>query len=211
MKEQKMKIWQDKLDELEQFKNMGQIDYGQYQKQKRKIMSEKPLSSSTKKIWSVIGLVVVVLILIGATAPSTDNQRKAEVASQQIKDELDETEANRAPAIDKFAPLYCSSHQSVRVTGMPDGMPINDGRGWTQDECRTIIDKLYSENPAEDRLQAIVDKKVWVGMTKLQFIYSWGDPEDINTTVVGSSRQEQWVYGYNYVYFKDNIVTSYQV
>lgn len=206
-----MKAWQDRLDELEDFKDKGQIDYEQYQKQKYKIIREKPLSSTAKKWWAIFGVFIVIAMMIGAANAPTEETSKSESAAKQVSAELDQKEANRAPTVDKFAPLYCASHQSVRVTGMPDGFPINDGRGWTQEECRIIIDKLYSENPKEDRLQAVVDKKVWVGMTKVQFIYSWGNPDDINTTVVGSSKQEQWVYGYNYVYFIDDIVTSYQV
>lgn len=52
---------------------------------------------------------------------------------------------------------------------------------------------------------------VAVGMTAKQVLAScWGKPERINTTILSSSRREQWVYGSQYVYVDNGIVTAIQ-
>lgn len=77
----------------------------------------------------------------------------------------------------------------------------------------------------EERLQAIENKKlletekarkksegVRIGMTKQDVLdSSWGRPNHINTTTTAFGTREQWVYdGYNYLYFKDGILTTIQ-
>ncbi len=80
---------------------------------------------------------------------------------------------------------------------------------------------LYIQRPADSHekkraiIQSIAESKVAVGMTKVEVVYSWGSPGDINTTVVAGNRSEQWVYGSpiyggNYVYFDNGIVTGLQ-
>ena len=55
---------------------------------------------------------------------------------------------------------------------------------------------------------------IMIGMTKEQVIASWGRPRDINRTVTRYSTREQWVYGEfpysTYIYFENNILTSWQ-
>ena len=61
--------------------------------------------------------------------------------------------------------------------------------------------------------EAECDRKggVAIGMTKTQVLAScWGKPERVNTTITAGLRSEQWVYGYNYVYLRDDVVTSIQ-
>ncbi len=51
---------------------------------------------------------------------------------------------------------------------------------------------------------AIENQKVFVGMSMEQARLSWGDPHDVNRTVVGGHVHEQWVYEeHNYLYFED--------
>ena len=64
-------------------------------------------------------------------------------------------------------------------------------------------------------VNAILNGKIRIGMTKDQVIYSWGRPNDINRTVGSWGIHEQWVYDrgdYNsqYLYFEDGILTSWQ-
>jgi Protein of unknown function (DUF2845) len=50
-----------------------------------------------------------------------------------------------------------------------------------------------------------------IGMSKSQVLASCsGKPERVNTTMTAGSQHEQWVYGNNYVYFRDGVVTSIQ-
>jgi hypothetical protein len=58
---------------------------------------------------------------------------------------------------------------------------------------------------------AIEGRKVFVGMTAEQVRFSWGAPEEINTTVLQGVKQEQWVYGDgNYIYLENGVVTAIQ-
>ncbi len=69
-----------------------------------------------------------------------------------------------------------------------------------------VLDKTMSKEQCE----GIIEKKFWQGMTKNWTYLSMGAPNRKNTTVVGNTQQEQWVYGATYLYFKDDILTSYQ-
>ncbi|MDE2132971.1 MAG: hypothetical protein KGJ49_00035 [Alphaproteobacteria bacterium] len=59
---------------------------------------------------------------------------------------------------------------------------------------------------------AIENQKVFMGMTMEQARLSWGEPRDVNRTVVGDHVHEQWVYGeaHNYLYFEDGRLTGIQ-
>jgi hypothetical protein len=49
-----------------------------------------------------------------------------------------------------------------------------------------------------------------VGMTADMLRASLGRPEQVNTTQTAGSTHEQWVYGSDYIYVDDGIVSSYQ-
>jgi hypothetical protein len=59
-------------------------------------------------------------------------------------------------------------------------------------------------------LKVIIDKKIKIGMKKEMVIDSWGEPEDIHRTVGTWGVHEQWIYGTKYLYFENNILTSFQ-
>jgi hypothetical protein len=48
-------------------------------------------------------------------------------------------------------------------------------------------------------------------MTNEQVKLSWGEPDRINRSVGSWGVSEQWVYQDRYLYFKNGILTSYQV
>jgi hypothetical protein len=56
----------------------------------------------------------------------------------------------------------------------------------------------------------ILNGRVWIGMTKEMAVESWGRPDDINRTVSASNIHEQWVYGRQYLYFENGILTTFQ-
>ncbi len=58
--------------------------------------------------------------------------------------------------------------------------------------------------------QRILDHNFWLGMTRDMATESLGKPNDINSTVGSWGRHEQWVYGRTYLYFENNLLTSYQ-
>lgn len=57
----------------------------------------------------------------------------------------------------------------------------------------------------------IVSGKIRLGMTAEQVQQSWGKPKDINRSVGSWGVHEQWVYyGNKYLYFENDILTSWQ-
>ena len=67
--------------------------------------------------------------------------------------------------------------------------------------------KEWEEEKAKRKSQGVS-----LGMTKQQVIdSSWGEPNDINTSIGSWGVHEQWVYGNgNYLYFENGILTSIQ-
>ncbi|MEQ9716276.1 MAG: hypothetical protein ACTSSP_06645 [Candidatus Asgardarchaeia archaeon] len=66
----------------------------------------------------------------------------------------------------------------------------------------------------EKTKQAILNKEIFIGMSREEAWTSWGPPYDINRTVNSEGVYEQWIYGsfpHNiYLYFENDILTSYQ-
>ena len=57
----------------------------------------------------------------------------------------------------------------------------------------------------------IADGKVVLGMNKEMCISSWGNPIDINRTIVKGLNSEQWVYGWGtYLYFDNGVLSAIQ-
>jgi hypothetical protein len=58
--------------------------------------------------------------------------------------------------------------------------------------------------------EAILAKKVGLGMSTDDVITSWGEPDRVNTTVTAYGKTEQWIYDDTFLYFDDGRLTSYQ-
>ncbi len=56
----------------------------------------------------------------------------------------------------------------------------------------------------------ILAGRIRIGMTKDMCRAAWGAPDDINQTITSYSTSEQWVYGYQYVYFEGDKITAIQ-
>lgn len=56
----------------------------------------------------------------------------------------------------------------------------------------------------------IYEGKIWLGMTKEMVIESWGEPDEINRSVGSWGIHEQLVYGNQYLYIRDNKLSSWQ-
>ena len=60
-------------------------------------------------------------------------------------------------------------------------------------------------------VKAVAEKKIAIGMTRAEAVFSLGTPQTINNTTTSKGKHEQWVYSLtNYIYVDDGIVTSYQ-
>ncbi|GAB2488444.1 SH3 domain-containing protein [Algoriphagus taiwanensis] len=59
--------------------------------------------------------------------------------------------------------------------------------------------------------EKIFKKSIWIGMTEEMLLESWGNPIDINRTVLRNLVKKQYVYpNYKYVYLENGKVTAWQ-
>lgn len=66
--------------------------------------------------------------------------------------------------------------------------------------------------PWSDQIkQAVLDRKVLIGMTTEHVVTAWGRPQTINETISATARDEQWVYpGPVYLYFSNGVLHTMQ-
>lgn len=172
------------------------------------------------------GIVVIILavlfgipILATVINPASNSNTTAPPISEEQKTQaiLDARQA----VIDKYHQPYCVSHTKMKMRADPKltdaGWPTFSGtRDWTIEECKLIITRLYDTGTKESRIASISEgRKIGVGLSNLELIYSIGYPDDVNTTTTASGTREQWIYGdplydANYVYLDNGVVTSYQ-
>lgn len=72
------------------------------------------------------------------------------------------------------------------------------------------MNQYYEKKFGKEAWLDILSGKVKIGMTKDACKISWGEPKDINRTVVSNKISEQWVYDSNYLYFDNNVLTAIQ-
>ena len=181
-------------------------------------MNNTPSKKKSTQIWIGIiswGIVIILVAIVWAWIAGSIN--KGEALDEQERNaqaqELEAISANRQPVIDKYAPLFCSTHQTTKTTFENTSYPSNDGSGWTNEECIHVTGILYDQGTDEQEMNNIVNSKIWVGMSGTELWYSIGNPNDINTSNYGGDNvSQQLVYGSNYVYLdSNNTVTSYQM
>lgn len=181
-------------------------------------MSAKRATSTGAWIFLAIVSVLIVWFFIWIST-SVDNSPSGISTSSSISTTEGVAEhVERKSAIDKYASQYCKKRQGTKLTGMPKGYPSNDGSGWTNKECRTIIAKLYDAGAGRDdnELELVSKGNYAMGMSELSILYSLGNPYDINTTRIGTDYvKKQFVYGdptYNplYIYIENGKVTAIQ-
>lgn len=62
----------------------------------------------------------------------------------------------------------------------------------------------------KENAKLILEKKVCIGWSSGMCRESWGKPDRINRTTTAWGVSEQWVYGYNYLYFEKGVLTTIQ-
>jgi hypothetical protein len=90
----------------------------------------------------------------------------------------------------------------ARFTALRQLIALLDQSGASYESTKRLIDAVY-------------DEKVFIGMPAAFVRLSWGNPSDVNSTLNGSGRSEQWIYRHgridaSYVYVDDGIVRSIQ-
>lgn len=58
--------------------------------------------------------------------------------------------------------------------------------------------------------EKILNKQIWIGMTKAMAVASIGSAQSINSSTTASGESEQWVYDTKYLYFDNDVLTSWQ-
>lgn len=158
-----------------------------------------------------LGGILLVLFLIGVANLGGD---------QPDSSQLEQPARQKDEVVSELAPMYCKNHQKLRLIKIDNlvnnGFPMHEGvKRLTDDQCEIVISKLYDIDSNEEHLKGVVDSKVWVGQDYRLLIYSWGTPNDLNSTTTLLGTHMQWVYGdplngANYVYLDNGTVSSYQ-
>lgn len=178
-----------------------------------------------KRWWAIALFIFVGLGAVGSVTPdeqkSSSQQNQQKTSQQTQADAQQAAAAKRQSVIDTYAAPYCQNHTNVQMRNdkvlTDGGWPTFDGkRDWTAEECKVIIAGLYDTGTSTERIASIAEgRKIGVGLRNVEVIYSLGYPDNINTTTNAGGTHEQWVYGNpiygaNYVYLDNSIVTSYQ-
>lgn len=72
------------------------------------------------------------------------------------------------------------------------------------------IAEIRAKHWSDAITRAVIARMIFLGMTREQVLASWGEPNDIHRTVTPDDVHEQWVYGSQYVYLDNGIVTAWQ-
>lgn len=69
----------------------------------------------------------------------------------------------------------------------------------------------YIEKWGQEKGQMISDGKVLLGMNKEMCVAAWGNPINVNRTMISGLTNEQWIYGWGtYLYFDNGVLTAIQ-
>jgi hypothetical protein len=71
-------------------------------------------------------------------------------------------------------------------------------------------DNFKNYNWPKNTWNRIKNEEISIGMNKDMVLMSWGYPDEINRDVGKWGVHEQWIYGDNYLYFENGILTSWQ-
>lgn len=163
------------------------------------------------------GFVICIAIIIGLSGGSLPDSTPSEQQDQAAQVQAKATA--RQDFINIHGPIYCANHQDVRLNSSDlasQGWPFTDNQyGVTQEECSTIIGRLYDLRDGSEyqdsMVKAVAEKKIAIGMTRAEAVFSLGTPQTVNNTTTSKGKREQWVYSLtNYVYVENGTVTSYQ-
>ncbi len=131
-----------------------------------------------------------------APAPVVYNSPQPSPQPQVPKKAL--MEATKIPA-SKFCPVWGRTMRSERKKPS-DLLRAMDLRAATS----------FDSPLTADQRDSILNRQVSIGMTACMVYASFGVPEEANRTVYGNHENVQLVYGNNYVYLDDGVVTSFQ-
>lgn len=74
-----------------------------------------------------------------------------------------------------------------------------------------VFQNPFASDWSTSVIEAIKNKRVFIGMNREQVVLSWGEPTNKNLTVTGKGTKEQWVYGIgDYLYFRNGVLEALQ-
>lgn len=162
--------------------------------------------------WVVTGFIVVLVARCALTADSSPSSTKP-VAASATSTPNKPPPAPSAPPDPKFikelvrienltAEVFCT--KELRKLKGKKGAP-------PQPWFDALAQAGRAHGIAGDHLVNIQAGGVVPGMNRCGALAAWGRPEKVNTTTSANSTREQWVYGNgNYLYFRNEILTSIQ-
>lgn len=147
----------------------------------------------------------------------------------QVKPFTEYTTSYRSPLVlvfdnPSYGQHYCYYEDDIgeHIKSYPwDYSPLLCGYFYDKEQYESYLKQQAEEKAArkaemikkygQNRGTMIAEGKVQIGMTKQMCLDSWGEPNDVNTTIVANKTHEQWVYGYDrYLYFDNGILTAIQ-
>ena len=117
---------------------------------------------------------------------------------------------------DSYSPLkfYLRTKDGIEAYWEGSYSKINDSSNHL---LQPFEENWYAQDPHE--LHPEWSRKIWgmienskvsVGMTDEQTRFSWGEPNKINKSIGSWGVHEQWIYGDQYLYFENGLLTSLQ-
>ena len=108
----------------------------------------------------------------------------------------------------KFNPITADRFRATRAAQQNE-YALKQRAKYLEQERQIALTKQAEQTQAkhEAKIKAGI---ISLGMSKSDVLRAWGRPNDINRTVGDYGTSEQWVYGDQYVYFDNGIVTAWQ-
>jgi len=78
------------------------------------------------------------------------------------------------------------------------------------DKINFFESTLFDDNWSSEIKNNLKNQQIKIGMTYTQVFLSWGAPQKMNRDVGAWGVKEQWIYNNTYLYFENDILTSYQ-
>jgi hypothetical protein len=142
----------------------------------------------------------------------TDSLQKAEASARKIEQDSARDKAQRAAIEQLRLAALANTADSVRAAQrkkLDAKLDAEEARE-RQRESAEHVAALRRKGWPVAIINAVIAHKIKLGMTREQVRAGWGEPDDIHKTVTAYAVHEQWVYGSQYVYFDDGVVTAWQ-
>jgi hypothetical protein len=157
-------------------------------------------------------MLVLVGVLAGCGVNTAARHEQDKVNREQILRSVLETMKAEATQLDDFQTVI-ASNSLLRAKCEAAGYNLRDFDPWQDEQIANTRRLWYLDRHPEldsDVRKCISEGTIQRGLTTEQVVASWGWPYPIRRTVGAWGAHEQWVYGRQYLYFENRILTSWQ-